>query len=106
MTERRSGRLLAPQVQIGLTPDQSQARGDRLELAAALDLFRPEAEDELVVAGEELKALGARGIMLACTGLATIGIAPKLRERLGIPIFDPLRCAIGAIYSVLWTEEQ
>lgn len=71
-----------------------------------LDLFRPEAEDELVLAGTELKSLGAKGIMLACTGLSTIGIAPKLRERLGVTIFDPLRCAVGAIYSVLWTEEH
>ena len=76
------------------------------KIHTTLDLFRPEAEDELVSAGLALKELGAKGILLACTGLSTIGSAPKLQERLGLTIFDPLRCALGVIWAVLCAGEK
>ena len=38
----------------------------------------------------ELKTMGAEVIPLACTGMATIGIARELEEVCGIPVIDPV----------------
>ena len=37
-----------------------------------------------------LKEKGAEVIALACTGLATIGIARELEEATGLPVIDPV----------------
>ncbi len=74
------------------------------KIHTTLDLFRPEAEGELIEAGRSLKDCGAKGIFLACTGLSTIGIAPRLRKSLGVTVFDPLRAAMSALWAVLYPD--
>lgn len=66
-----------------------------------LDLFRPEAINELTAAGHELRSRGARMIVLACTGLATINAAPALSRRVGVPVIDPLRAAAAMLWTAL-----
>lgn len=38
----------------------------------------------------KLKEQGADVLALACTGMATIGIAKELEEAAGIPVIDPV----------------
>ena len=38
----------------------------------------------------QLKEQGAEVIALACTGLATIGIAKDLEKETGLPVIDPV----------------
>ena len=38
----------------------------------------------------KLKEQGAEVIALACTGLATIGIAKDLEKETGLPVIDPV----------------
>lgn len=66
-----------------------------------LDLFRPEALDEFTKAGCTLKDRGAELLILACTGLSTINAAPTLRDRIQIPVLDPLRCAAACLWTAL-----
>ena len=40
--------------------------------------------------GWRLKAAGAQSIALACTGMSTVGMAPRLREAVGLPVIDPV----------------
>ncbi|MFD0446468.1 aspartate/glutamate racemase family protein [Streptomyces indonesiensis] len=40
-----------------------------------------------------LVASGADTLLLACTGLNTIGIRPLLERRLGVPVVDPVLAA-------------
>lgn len=40
--------------------------------------------------GMKLKEQGAEVIALACTGLATIGIAKDLEKETGLPVIDPV----------------
>ena len=71
--------------------------GDRMIGAArpqgvvnALDLYKPGAEETFVIAARNLCHLGARVIALACTGFSTLGIAPMLSRRIGVPVVDPV----------------
>ena len=41
-------------------------------------------------AERKLKEQGADVLALACTGMATIGIAKELEEAAGIPVIDPV----------------
>lgn len=63
------------------------------QIHTTLDLFRSEAMEEFAEAGRALKSKGAKLLLLACTGLATIGAASELSRRVGLPALDPLRCA-------------
>ena len=47
----------------------------------------------MVDAASELLASGADTLLLACTGLNTIGIRPLLEERLRVPVVDPVLAA-------------
>ncbi|RCV48013.1 aspartate/glutamate racemase family protein, partial [Marinitenerispora sediminis] len=42
-------------------------------------------------AADDLVAMGARTIMLACTGMSTIGLAAELAGRVGVPVVDAVR---------------
>jgi Asp/Glu/hydantoin racemase len=71
--------------------------GDRMIGAAqpkgvinALDLYKPGAEDAFIAAARDLHDKGAGVIALACTGFSTLGIAPMLSRRVGIPVVDPV----------------
>jgi Asp/Glu/hydantoin racemase len=55
-----------------------------------LDLMSEQGQERFVEAGERLKQQGAEVVLLACTGFSTVGAAPLLEERLGLPVIDPL----------------
>ena len=69
------------------------------QIHTTLDLFRSEAMEEFAKAGRALKNKGAKLLLLACTGLATIGAAPELSRRVGLPALDPLRCAAACLWA-------
>ena len=56
----------------------------------ALDLQKPGAEETFVDAAKDLCGKGAGAIALACTGFSTLGIAPVLSRRIGVPVIDPV----------------
>lgn len=58
-----------------------------------LDLLQPEGRERVLQAAWELKEKGADILALACTGMSTIGIAPVIRERVGIRVVDPVSAA-------------
>ncbi|MDY3868133.1 MAG: aspartate/glutamate racemase family protein [Pyramidobacter sp.] len=66
-----------------------------------LDLLRPEAADWLTESARQLQKAGAKILVLACTGLATINAAPMLSQRTGIPVIDPLRAAGAMLSNIL-----
>lgn len=57
---------------------------------STLDLMTPKGRAAMIEEGLRLKKEGAQVIALACTGLATIGIAKELEETVGIPVIDPV----------------
>jgi allantoin racemase len=57
------------------------------------DLTAPGGREAVVDAASELIASGADTLLLACTGLNTIGIRPLLEERLRVPVVDPVLAA-------------
>ena len=57
---------------------------------STLDLMTPEGKQSVLAMGQQLKAQGAQVIALACTGLATIGVARDLEEATGLPVIDPV----------------
>lgn len=64
---------------------------DRPEgVATTLDLRTDWGRKAAFAAAQRLAQRGATGIVLACTGFATIGFAAELKERLGITAFDPI----------------
>lgn len=74
--------------------------GDRFTASArphgvhrTTDLLAPEGPPAVLEAATELVASGADTLLLACTGLNTIGIRPLLEERLGVPVVDPVLAA-------------
>lgn len=64
-----------------------------------LDFLSLDAEARFIEAGQRLVSKGAWGLILACTGLSAIEMAPRLRSALNVPVFDPLFAA-GATLSV------
>ncbi|MCQ8831306.1 aspartate/glutamate racemase family protein [Streptomyces samsunensis] len=74
--------------------------GDRFTASArphgvhrTIDLLAPEGPPAVLEAATGLVASGADTLLLACTGLNTIGIRPLLEERLGVPVVDPVLAA-------------
>mgnify|MGYP000971012312 CR=1 FL=1 len=65
-------------------------------VVSTLDLMTDEGRKNVIKKALELKSLGAQVIALACTGMATIGIAKELEQVCGIPVIDPV-IAQGAI---------
>ena len=63
---------------------------------STLDLMTERGMKAVLETGQSLVSRGARALILACTGLSTIGAAAKLREALKIPVVDPVQ-AEGAI---------
>ena len=57
---------------------------------STLDLMTDEGKENVINKALELKSLGAEVIALACTGMATIGIAKELEQACGIPVIDPV----------------
>ncbi|GAB3270592.1 aspartate/glutamate racemase family protein [Kineosporia babensis] len=87
---------------LDLTPDTPETvtsvLGDRLVrslqpegVRETRDLLTPEGFQACLRGGDDLVAAGAEVVMLACTGMTTIGLAEPLRARLGIPVVDAVR---------------
>lgn len=58
-----------------------------------LDLMTELGKNAAITAAKRLKEKGVDVILLGCTGMSTIKIAPILEERIGIPIIDPVIAA-------------
>lgn len=54
------------------------------------DLLKDEGKQSTVEAAHELQKAGVDAIILACTGMSTIGMARFLNENLQIPVIDPI----------------
>ncbi|WP_235507131.1 aspartate/glutamate racemase family protein [Thermococcus barophilus] len=61
-----------------------------------LDLMTEEGKTAAIEAAKRLKEKGAEVIVLGCTGMSTIKIAPVLEEAVKIPVVDPV-LASGAV---------
>ncbi|MCD6188574.1 MAG: AroM family protein [Thermococcus sp.] len=61
-----------------------------------LDLMTDWGRKEAINAAKRLKEKGVEVIVLGCTGMSTIMIAPNLEKEVGIPIIDPV-IAAGAV---------
>ncbi|MEV7086408.1 aspartate/glutamate racemase family protein [Streptomyces sp. NPDC093085] len=57
------------------------------------DLLAPHGPEAVLAAATELVAAGADTLLLACTGLTTIGIRPLLEARLAVPVVDAVLAA-------------
>lgn len=70
-------------------------------VSSTLDLMTESGYAATVSAAHVLKQKGAKAIVLACTGMSTIGIAPKLAAELAMPVIDPVRAEAALTWSVL-----
>ncbi|NKX52419.1 hydantoin racemase [Arthrobacter deserti] len=93
---------------LGITPEAPAAAADVLggPLAAVeappsvrvtTDLLTPTGVFETLEASERLADAGADVILLACTGLTSMGVARELRRRLGLPVVDGVLAAGAAL---------
>src|SRR5690606_5796397 len=74
--------------------------GERLQAAAVpagvsttVDLLTPQGRKAAVEAAADLLARGAEVILLACTGMTTVGLAPVLRNQFRVPVVDAVMAA-------------
>jgi Asp/Glu/hydantoin racemase len=67
-------------------------------VVSTLDLMKPEGMVATIEAGRDLVTRGAKVLLLACTGMSTIGAAGKLREALGVAVLDPVRAEAAAVW--------
>ena len=79
----------APQAYMRMIPEQ-MILGRPEGVHSTLDLMTPEGKASVLKLGMQLKEQGAEVIALACTGLATIGIAKDLEKETGLPVIDPV----------------
>ena len=79
----------APQAYMRMIPEQ-MILGRPEGVHSTLDLMTPEGNASVLKLGMKLKEQGAEVIALACTGLATIGIAKDLEKETGLPVIDPV----------------
>lgn len=55
-----------------------------------LDLLKPQNRSKIIDASVQLKNKGCDTIALCCTGMATIGIADEIKEKVKLPVVDPI----------------
>ena len=79
----------APQAYRRMIPDQ-MILGRPEGVHSTLDLMTQEGKESVLKLGLKLKEQGVEVIALACTGLATIGIAKDLENETGLPVIDPV----------------
>ena len=79
----------APQAYMRMIPEQ-MILGRPEGVHSTLDLMTPEGKASALKLGMKLEEQGAEVIALACTGLATIGIAKDLEKETGLPVIDPV----------------
>lgn len=63
---------------------------DVQDVESTLDLMNDHGRKMVIEKALRLKSLGAEVIALACTGMATIGIAKELEQTCRIPVIDPV----------------
>jgi len=63
---------------------------ETVEAENTLDLMKPEGMQSMLECSLKLKKAGAEVIALACTGMSTMNAAGKIREKVGIPVIDPV----------------
>lgn len=59
-------------------------------VSTTLDLMTPEGRESVLKEAYLLKAEGVDVLALACTGMSTVSLAPKLRRETGLPVIDPV----------------
>lgn len=79
----------APQAYMRMIPDKI-ILGKPDGVDSTLDLMTSEGKKNVIETGLKLKEQGAQVIALACTGLATIGVAKDLEKATGLPVIDPV----------------
>lgn len=70
-------------------------------VSSTLDLMTQDGFNATLDAGRYLKCRGAKAIALACTGMATIDVAPRLSADLGIPVIDPVKAEAALTWTIL-----
>jgi len=70
-------------------------------VTSTLDLMTTTGRLNTLNAAEELKQKGVKVIALACTGMATIDVAPLIAKETGLIVVDPLKAAAAALWTVL-----
>lgn len=55
-----------------------------------VDLMTPAGRRAALEAVDQLREAGAQLILLGCTGLCTVGLAPDIERRTGLPVIDPV----------------
>jgi Asp/Glu/hydantoin racemase len=55
-----------------------------------VDLMKPPGKQAVLTAAEKLREKGAQVLVLACTGMSTIGVAEDISRELGIRVVDPV----------------
>jgi Asp/Glu/hydantoin racemase len=70
-------------------------------VSTTLDLMTPAGKTAAVKAANRLGQIGADAIVMACTGYATISLAPVLRKESRIPIVDPIEASGLITHDVL-----
>ncbi|SMB81552.1 Asp/Glu/hydantoin racemase [Desulfonispora thiosulfatigenes DSM 11270] len=61
------------------------------------DLLKIDGKEKVLKTARDLRDQGADCLLLACTGMSTIGLAPLLEEKLNIPVIDPIIASGGLI---------
>ena len=57
---------------------------------STLDLMTSEGRSSVLREASVLKEVGADVIALACTGMSTVSLAPELKDKVDIPVIDPV----------------
>lgn len=71
-------------------------------VSCTLDLMQAGGRESVLAKAMELKARGADCIVLACTGMSTIGIAGAIEDACGLPVVDPVMAeGLLAYYACL-----
>ena len=87
-----------PAAVVEILGDLMVADGIPEGVVSTLDLMKPEGMRATVDKGRELLGRGAECLLLACTGMSTIGAAEVLRRELGVPVIDPVRAEAAAAW--------
>lgn len=86
---------------LGITDNVPEAMADVLGPAlvasakpvgveTTIDLMAPNGKKATLEQAKKLKEKGAKVLVLACTGMSTIGVAQDIREELNIRVVDPV----------------
>lgn len=78
------------------------AAGQPAGVENTVDLMGPTGKESSIAEARRLKELGAQVLVLACTGMSTIGVAADIRRELGLKVVDP----VAATGLVAWYAVQ